>query len=639
MYEIGFSYDVLNIPQTKFHIMIKIFFLVLLVLVLPLAGCVPTQQSGLPDTFKGISIPTKWAKHSAVILHHSTALTFEVRDEGNIVKRKDVRWFQVNTRSEEGVEHIAFNWSKTFEKPLNIEVQAYYPDGRKWNLAKKDIESDKDPNGNRVTESFRIPGYDQGVVIRIVTEREYFQPEFYGTFRLASSYPVLERTISLKLPEDNGVLYGVSAEGKNAIQAETIRSDGYEVFTVSAYNLDSTDEKWTTHFPEDYYAALNVSFPPKGKKSYTWKELGDHYLDLSKSAFEITDSIRNVADELNITDEVNTVATVFKEVVQRIRYHGDWNGRFAFFPRDAKVVLENGYGDCKELAAILKSLLRTQDVESNFVLLSTWNNFQAIEDYPNLDNFNHAILAVPSGDDSYQYLDATHSWADSTTSYYASIGRKAFVIKDGESHLTTIRARSGFDNTVTTYTQILPAANSSKWVAEGTVDLTGYTALRFYEKFHYTDETDDSSFMRSFLRRYLDIVATTVEHEKLTPNHVTLKYSGSFYKQYIPVGQGGFKLGTPMVHKSYINDRFTDLDGKTHQMPLTQIDRWKLPFKPSQQQLDGFTSSIGRGSWKIDGAMVLRKYRQNEIVIEDTDIDYEVWYSKINTFINSSVWR
>lgn len=611
----------------------------MLILVMAIAGCVSTQQSVIPDKIKATSIPSQWIKHPAVILSHSTDLTFNIQDEGNTVRRKDVRWYQVNTRSDEGVEHIALHWSKTLEKPLKIEAQAYYPDGSVWNLAKKDIESDKEPNGNSVSESFRIPGYDQGVVIRIATEREYIQPEFYGTFVLASRYPALARTISLKLPEDNEILFGVSAEGENDIQTETITSDGYTIFNLSAYNLDSTKKKWMTHFPEEYYAALNVSFPPKGKKSYTWQELGDHYLALSKSAFQITDSIRNVSDGLSIPDEIDQVAAIFSEVVHRIRYHGDWNGRFAFFPRDAKVVLENGYGDCKELATILKSLLETKDVDSHLVMLSTWNNFQANEDYPNLDNFNHAIIAVPDGDAAYHYLDATHSWADSATSYYASIGRKAFVIREGESHLTEIEAGPDFDNKVTTYSKILREGNSSKWIAEGTVDLTGYTALRFYEKFHYTDETDEKTFMRSFLRRYFDISATTVEHDKLTPNHVTINYSGPFSKEYLPIGKGGFKFGTPAVHKSYVNDRYTDLYGKTHRMALTQVDQWKLPFNPGEQQLIGFSSTIGNGSWELDGATVSRKYRQDEMVIEDTGTDYDSWYSKSNALINSSVWR
>jgi hypothetical protein len=64
-----------------------------------------------------------------------------------------------------------------------------------------------------------------------------------------------------------------------------------------------------------------------------------------------------------------------------------------------------------------------------------------------------------------------------------------------------------------------------------------------------------------------------------------------------------------------------------------------LPFEPSQHPTDGFTSALGGGSWKYDGATVLRKYSQDEIVIKGSHADYEQWYSKINAFINSSVWR
>jgi hypothetical protein len=607
--------------------------------ILLLAGCVNTATIVNPDPYRAIAIPAKWSDQAVVALSHSTDLRFEIHEDGNRVIRKDILWYRVKNRNKRGLEYCALHWSKNFEKQLRIEAQAFYPDGSDWTLAKSEIQSDKDPYSNSVSESFRIPAYDDGVIIRIVTDREYIQPEFYGSYLFSGSYPVLNRSLSLHLPEKSNILYGMTAADTISIDSKESRKEKYITYTVTATDLEPVKEKWQTHYPEQYYPALNVSFPPKGNTSYTWQELGDHYLELSKSAFEVTESIQELSRTIDIGKGQSLVAKIFDEVVKRVRYQGDWNGEFAFFPRAAKVVLANGYGDCKELATILKTLLKSRQQDAYFVLLSTWNNFQAIEKYPSLDNFNHAILAVPDNNDTYHYLDPTHSWANSETSYYVSIGRKAFVLRDGASHLTTIEPRSSFHNSVETFTRIHQDEKSGKWKADGTIDLTGYTALRFYEKYHYSDETDDSVFMRSFLRRYFDIHASDVDYKKLTPNHVVLEYSSPFQNQYLSMGDGGFKLSSPFVHKSYMNDSYEERFGATHKLPFEQIDRWQLPYIPSQSQLNTFTSVIGTGSWRTNGSTLSRKYSQKELLMESTSDEYVSWYNNNNAFMRSSVWR
>ncbi|MGH9535844.1 MAG: transglutaminase domain-containing protein, partial [Terriglobales bacterium] len=73
-------------------------------------------------------------------------------------------------------------------------------------------------------------------------------------------------------------------------------------------------------------------------------------------------------------------------------------------PHAAAQVLANGYGDCKDKAALLIALLRACGIPADFALLSTASRLQRA--VPAVQGFDHAIVAVPDGS-AYQFLDAT----------------------------------------------------------------------------------------------------------------------------------------------------------------------------------------------------------------------------------------
>lgn len=112
------------------------------------------------------------------------------------------------------------------------------------------------------------------------------------------------------------------------------------------------------------------------------------------------------------------------------RYFGDWRRHDGgFVPRSLAEIEKGRYGDCKDLSALLTSLLRAVKVDANVAFVRRGQNPWLHEpDYktPSSYHFNHAVVRARVGDKSY-WLDPTNPVA-SLMPYNDIAGRPAFIV-------------------------------------------------------------------------------------------------------------------------------------------------------------------------------------------------------------------
>jgi hypothetical protein len=506
-------------------------------------------------------------------------------------------------------------------------------------LDSKTIQCEKISLSNAFIHEFNIPRYDKGVLIHLETKRDYFYPEFIGRFQLRHEDPAILRSITLTFPQDCNLLYGLeNTEGVEDEQSVLVE-DGKKKIEVRVENLSDTWARWKTEFPEQWYAALYASFPPKGKRSYTWKELGDHYLQLSNEAYESSSKISALADLIKGSTEQEIIKNSFNAIVRKIRYHADEEGRFAFFPRKASAILENGYGDCKEISTLLKTLLQEKNVAAFPALISTKNHYQPVDKYPNLDNFNHMILATASPGGEYHFLDGTNTWADANSSYYPLIGRRAFVIKPGGSHLVTVTAGNEFQNRVETYAQVMEKQNEIPWTIKGRIQLFGYPALQFFNRLNWSNSIEKNSLAKLFLQKQFGVFPLSVKLHAPDSTQVTFNYEALFQENYVSMGKGGFRLAVPRLYGTAANDRLDQNRGPRQIKPFEQQDIWEFRKELKSNQLNDFHLPFADCDYSVEGNKITRLYRQKEKVFQDSDHLLEAWTNNIKTIVRSTCWR
>lgn len=103
--------------------------------------------------------------------------------------------------------------------------------------------------------------------------------------------------------------------------------------------------------------------------------------------------------------EREKLEAIYRHVVDSIRYLAIELDRGRFLPATPEDVLSRGYGDCKDMAALLTALLRTAGIDAEPVLVSSRSNRQPLEELPEPFLFDHVVVLAHA--DGEIYCDPT----------------------------------------------------------------------------------------------------------------------------------------------------------------------------------------------------------------------------------------
>jgi len=138
-----------------------------------------------------------------------------------------------------------------------------------------------------------------------------------------------------------------------------------------------------------------------------WGEIYNWWKGMLKDRMDETPGIRKKVDELikGADTEKEKATRIYHWVASQIRYVAVEYGEAGFRPHKAEEIFANKYGDCKDQAILLITMLKRAGVKAYPVLIGTKGVFELLEDFPELV-FNHAIACVEL-DGRLIFLDPT----------------------------------------------------------------------------------------------------------------------------------------------------------------------------------------------------------------------------------------
>jgi hypothetical protein len=143
-----------------------------------------------------------------------------------------------------------------------------------------------------------------------------------------------------------------------------------------------------------------VSFVPQGggqgKTFASWRDMGLWYTDLTRGRRDASPEIRLKAASLTSAEATPLAKMkVLANFVQRdIRYVGIELGIGGYQPHAAVDVFAHRYGDCKDKATLMASMLKEIGIDSYYVVISSERGAVTAEMPAHMGGFNHAIVAV-----------------------------------------------------------------------------------------------------------------------------------------------------------------------------------------------------------------------------------------------------
>jgi hypothetical protein len=179
----------------------------------------------------------------------------------------------------------------------------------------------------------------------------------------------------------------------------------------------------------------------------TWKDLGRWYWGLAKDQFDLDDETRKLAREIakDAKTDIDKVKAVYGWVVKNTRYVALEFGIYGYKPRRCVQTVARGWGDCKDKATVLVTLLEELGIPSTIVVLRTQMRGAFKSKIPSLAPFDHAIVYVPKLD---LYLDGTAEWTGSSELPKLDLEALGLRVNRGDSQLVTLPSSDPAKNVI-----------------------------------------------------------------------------------------------------------------------------------------------------------------------------------------------
>jgi transglutaminase-like putative cysteine protease len=237
----------------------------------------------------------------------------------------------------------------------------------------------------------------------------------------------------------------------------------------------------------------------------TWEEMGRWYWGLVKDQFVPDDEVRRRAQALTkgLKDDAAKVRAVYDFVVQKTRYVALEFGIHGYKPYRCAQIFARGFGDCKDKATLIVTMLNALGIKATPVVVRTGNKGE-IEGTPaSLAPFDHMIAYVPSLD---LYLDGTAEYTGSLELPAMDRGALALQVNEGNAkliHLPDPPASASVSTNKVDATLSPDSAAQLDWRA----DIGGVEAAEWRVRFH-ADATRN--------RRVQDLLASILPGTEVT---------------------------------------------------------------------------------------------------------------------------
>ena len=241
----------------------------------------------------------------------------------------------------------------------------------------------------------RIPAPDPGNIVGYEYEEEEQPMVLQNIWWFQREVPSRESHYSLQLPSG----WEYKATWVNYSEAKPTQSGNNQwewvVSDVKAIRKEADMP------PVDGVAGqMIVSFFPPGGPSAngftSWLEMGNWYRNLTsgrrEASPEITQQVTSITSSSR--NQLEKMKALAQFIQHDIRYVAIELGIGGWQPHAASDVFAHRYGDCKDKATLLSSMLSKVGIESFYVVINSERGAVTPEVPANIGGFNHVVLAI-----------------------------------------------------------------------------------------------------------------------------------------------------------------------------------------------------------------------------------------------------
>ncbi|HSU27884.1 MAG TPA: transglutaminase-like domain-containing protein, partial [Chitinophagaceae bacterium] len=357
--------------------------------------------------------------------------------------------------------------------------------------------------------SFDFPSLIPGSIGHLEYNINYSNARLLPTHNFSRRVPVVHGELQISFPKDMVLKYIIRGNKTERVKFSSETRRGETTYTFNVENLDN--DLYYPDAPSSSYYALHIIFyiesyiNDNGKQvnylsntddlyHFNWEFVKDINKDSGAELKHITDSL--IAGVVLPREKAKRV---YNWVQNNIKYVAFEEGMEGFIPRDASLVCNRRFGDCKDMSSILTIMLRQAGLQAYY----TWIGTRDIPyDYTDVwlpITDNHMISAVKL-DTGYTFLDGTDSQGEFGIIPEMIQGKQALVgIGENEYKIVRLPVLRKEENRYsdTTFLQL-----TDKGITGNIhISMTGYYATDMRYMINASNDKDREKIFRGYLNR------------------------------------------------------------------------------------------------------------------------------------------
>jgi transglutaminase-like putative cysteine protease/tetratricopeptide (TPR) repeat protein len=404
-------------------------------------------ENGLSSKYRQLVFQPLTDSAAAAARQHG----FAYEADQQVVELRGAKVYRANGRIDEAIE--------SGEGPADDPSIAMYTSARVFYVQFPRLEA-----GDVVELRYRIDD---------VTRRNEFNDYFGEITSLQSGDPTANAEYVVVTPKSRQLYFDHQVPG---LRVSTTEQQDQRIYRFFAPKVAALDPEPAMPPVQELLQAVHVS-------TYkTWDDLGRWYYGLIKDQFDLDDETRKLAKQITAgkKTEREKVEAVYDWVIRNTRYVALEFGIYGYKPRRCVQTVARGWGDCKDKATVIVTLLKELGIPATMVVLRTQFKGGLRSKIPSFAPFDHAIAYVPSLD---LYLDGTAEHTGIEELPRADIGALGLRVNDGKPDLVTVPIPPADKNFVEREVRAKIQKNGDSKL-ELDYRAAGYTAATWRRQYH-----------------------------------------------------------------------------------------------------------------------------------------------------------
>jgi hypothetical protein len=288
-----------------------------------------------------------------------------------------------------------------------------------------------------------LPGADVGTVVAFEVEQKGRPYIFQHRWIFQNDIPVERTRCTLRLPSS----WEFKASWVNHAEVKPTNINGayvWELTDVPRIEREFNRPPMLTLAGQVFITFVSEKFKNLSYKD--WNDLGAWHAQLISASFDSSPSLQQKVQELapSSLPPLERIRNLARFAQRDVRYAAIEVGIGGFRPHPASEVFTHRYGDCKDKATLLKSMLNQIGIKSYYMPIHNERGYIVEKSPPNL-GFNHVILAIQLPDASlgkalpalYEHPKLGHLLIFDPTDEFVPFGQLPWYEQDSYSLLVT----------------------------------------------------------------------------------------------------------------------------------------------------------------------------------------------------------